>query len=83
MANSDEAVIRWIHATIGIGKVRIFEPRQKQHHRSYVLDVYTHGDAWGFLMVIEPYLKIKRLKAQAVITFYNLRYQKSQTILGG
>lgn len=83
MANSDEPVIRWIHSKIGIGKVRIFEPRQKQHHRSYVLDIFAHGDVWGFLMLLHPYMKVKRLRAESVIEYFNMKYKKIPINSGG
>ena len=75
MANSDRDVIEWIHGKIGIGKTRVFKARKHQHLDSHVLDIFVVGEVWGFLLAMEPYLKIKKLKAQTAISQFESNYQ--------
>lgn len=83
IANSDEAVIRWMHGVIGIGKVRISKAREHQHLDSYCLDISRHGDIWGFLEVVMPYLRIKKQKAINAINHYEAKHNKNVMISGG
>ncbi len=74
VANSDEMVIRWTHSIIGIGKVRVYQPRGKQHLQSFVLCIERQGDVWAFLEMIIPYLRIKKQKAIETLDILESKY---------
>lgn len=74
VANSDRNVIEWIKQKIGFGKIRIFKARKHQHLDSHVLDIFRVGEVWGFLNEIEPYLKVKKQKAQTVLLWFEKNY---------
>ena len=81
--NSNQETIFWLREILGIGKIRIFKARKKQHLDAFTFDIERQGDVWGFLELISSCLKIKQIKAYKVLDEIKQKYQKTLMVLGG
>ena len=75
LSMTDMAVVRWMHKTLKIGKVKINvknkSPSSKPHWKDQLRWRCYHQDAYKFAKLIIPYTRVKRKKLQKIIKHYD------------
>ena len=76
IANSFRPVLDWVQETTRIGTV--YEKKHPNTHLKdmYVWTVHKMGDIHSFLLMVEPYIKIKKEQVGIMITVTGLRIEQ-------
>jgi hypothetical protein len=67
VGNTDEAIIRWIGATVGYGSIYDRKKQQQHWNQLYVWQVSNAHDCRAFLGEIRPYLRVKAKAADDIL----------------